>query len=379
MPKFIKNSESFVLLDIDQGKRYVGKKSSQKQKSQEGNSCWYYSFLNLRPRLGKNIDSIDANTNDKDATELKKLRAIEKLISNYKKEIFKYELPDNVDGIADTTIDKVKLFVKSPQMANAPIDFKQFLEKFVNQSEYPTIKTFIKGLENKRVAAQKKLLNNLGIDIKAAIDKLKNLYGNNPNSNPEVTFLSIVVRDAIANAYNLKHSAWKPDQGIKGLLDALRTEGSLSIAGRFGNYFYTKPASRLEEKSIEAYDVYGWRPGEFDQECLKNSNLTMSHVITIIGAEIRQGKGFVYYVDPMDASEPGNKRRIYKISFERLLTNINNLNNASGTDPRITDLEKSRLTVMQKGLVDGPFAFFGSNDQNIYEEQYQSVMNSKKV
>ncbi|WP_019217177.1 hypothetical protein [Legionella tunisiensis] len=53
MPKFLINTHSFILIDLQRGKRYVGNPQMHRiQAPQKGNTCGLYAFNPLRFRFG---------------------------------------------------------------------------------------------------------------------------------------------------------------------------------------------------------------------------------------------------------------------------------------------------------------------------------------
>jgi hypothetical protein len=109
-------------------------------------------------------------------------------------------------------------------------------------------------------------------------------------------------------------SSWHPSQPIGHLIAELQKRGPLVVGGCFGALHYAVPARNLG-KQIGERAVYGWIKTD-----PKNKNHVTGHVILLVGAENTSTRELVYYIDPIDESDPSHpeKRRIYCMSYERL-------------------------------------------------------------
>jgi len=131
-----------------------------------------------------------------------------------------------------------------------------------------------------------------------------------------------------AEAYQLEKSQWNPHRPIEILIAELKERGPLVVGGKFGENAYQDGALINTNVTIAGRDIYGFRVGTHLKE-----RCTFLHTITIIGAEVAETKGdpyyrgYVYYVDPDDGSDPKDlsKQRIFKISYQSLVDNVNDL------------------------------------------------------
>lgn len=114
--------------------------------------------------------------------------------------------------------------------------------------------------------------------------------------------------------YNLRLSPWHPSQPITDLIKELSLKGPLIVGGCFGTSHYSIPP-RVLEKTLEGRAVYGWV--KMDP---KNTEPATAHSILLVGAEKTETRQFVYYIDPIDDSDPTHpeNQRIFCMSYERL-------------------------------------------------------------
>lgn len=117
--------------------------------------------------------------------------------------------------------------------------------------------------------------------------------------------------------YQFKLSTWNPSQPIKHLANQLFLYGPLIISGDIGRDFYKDPPIMLQ--NIKGRNVYGW-PDSFSIP-----DAFSTHCIIIVGAKIEEE--WVYFIDPMDASDPANNdsQKIYRISYEELIRSTLNI------------------------------------------------------
>lgn len=115
--------------------------------------------------------------------------------------------------------------------------------------------------------------------------------------------------------YGLEISSWTPDQPINSLIKELQLHGPHMVFANLGKPIYTTPPIKLKDK-IEKRTIFGWSPNS------KRIESHGSHTIVIVGAEVVNNKGYVYFLDPSTESSDYNSQEIFKVSYERLLSTI---------------------------------------------------------
>lgn len=391
MAKFLKNTKEFVLLSSSQGKSYItDSEKFIKQSGQKGGTCSIYSCL-FAPRFGKNIEILqelfDA-TGDLEAKELLDLRNIEKIISKYRKEYTLLDL-DSRSGSLTSQLDNISIDEADEyihQLTHLP-DGKpeevQFLVKILtdfqtqNDSddlhyelydylEYIFYKKSIKlHLELLQQLNANSILKKVFENVKEKLHAPADLPIEAFDIKSQDKFYGIAAELATAKAKQLQFTDWNPLDGIDGLMHCIQThESPLRISGMFGSAYYN--AQPTSAGLLEGYDVYYWKPGEYKSEVDMPED---NHSVLIIGAQKNGNNGYVYFIDPKDESIPGVARKIYKISYERLLTSLCTPHGES--KKYIGDLKEA----IQTKKITGPFAMHvNDNLSHEYAKKYKSAL-----
>jgi len=124
-----------------------------------------------------------------------------------------------------------------------------------------------------------------------------------------------------AKAFGFKVSRWTSSQPIDKLQECLKLEGALIVGGLFGKSLYSGTPSIVKE--INKHPIYSWKSS--DRRSESEQEKANRHAIVVIGVEKGGNKGgFVYFVDPIDGSDPQDplQRKIYVISYENFITHI---------------------------------------------------------
>lgn len=111
------------------------------------------------------------------------------------------------------------------------------------------------------------------------------------------------------------------------LMERLKSQGPLILPGYYGVLYYKASPHLLrnEEGNIQTFgtrQLLGWSKGE-----AKELNITPTldqHQIIVIGIKYNREnpmRSHVIFIDPNDHSFPGEQRKAYVMSFERLLQN----------------------------------------------------------
>jgi len=132
----------------------------------------------------------------------------------------------------------------------------------------------------------------------------------------QIKLLDMFAKEICAEAYGLRKSSWTPFQEVSNLISELKHCGPLVVGGIFGRRAYSEKPFTMKE-SVGKRSTYGWRQGT-------RIDYRAGHTITIIGAKQLKDKGFVYYVDPEDPSDPKDitAQKIYVISYKSLKENV---------------------------------------------------------
>jgi hypothetical protein len=123
----------------------------------------------------------------------------------------------------------------------------------------------------------------------------------------------------MARGHGLKEVPCKDLATVQGMIKTLQTKGPLMINGRFGKHFYAgKEPEKFDEK-IGTHALYGWKKGTPTSEV--NG---IGHSIVLIGAEVKDSKKYVYWINPEDSNNPADpdSQKVYISSFESIATRM---------------------------------------------------------
>lgn len=109
------------------------------------------------------------------------------------------------------------------------------------------------------------------------------------------------------------------------LMQLLKAHGPVLVVGYYGSAFYTSPAHVLKDsegkvQTFGSRKLIGWNRSEAKQ----SFDGSIAHQITIIGCKYNPenpNQSQVIFLDPNNASIPGEQRTAYAISFDRLSRN----------------------------------------------------------
>ncbi|MBI2809622.1 MAG: hypothetical protein HYX67_02160 [Candidatus Melainabacteria bacterium] len=370
------------------------------QSSQKGSTC-IPSVLNfLRRRVGKNPPP-----------ELQKEREIEQKCSTFRKSITNFDFllikdfiaqilqgcqkDSNLKSVQEIDLQKVS-GVLEPTI-NEPADKKllsqalQILQEFCDQTKHTDIHSFLNsnclpkfqqiyfafyealGFSPKKrheETAKNKLLKHLGTKIDLISPDTRESYIQSmvsqfPSWENELKSSSCYHRYtliAASEALGFKLAPWTPTESIEALQKCLQTKGPIILSGKFGACFYSVPPSKFP--SVENHAIFGWKGSD-----PKKTVVGYGHIIVIVGAKKGGDKGgFVYYIDPNDASGPKlDEKGVLKEVVEQkyYMTSLQNLRDNAG------DLYGQPISHYQKHAYSSPYGY------TLYHPEYLKL-NLKK-
>lgn len=393
-----KDEENLVLLSLPPGKKYLTANEDTHQKGQKEGTCWYYTYSLLRPRIGKLdklLGEVKEETKDPDVKALLATRSIEKILSDYRKQVTKLDAArrheDQIAALVKTK-DKVPEIVRQskllmdrirqlkrmengaelvstlfPNLTEEKLQKEiQILEHFL-KSEEATLKSYIENKYFRQVLKEIKFtLRKLGRDPQTELsEQIKRTRVDSDEEKltlaEKALYYTSAIRRVAAEEYHLKYSNWHPADRFNELMKALTLEGPLAVGGMFGEPYYIDEAKQTG--TLMDYDVFMWPKG-----AKKREDKDVAHVILLVGAQrIPTKSGLqdtVLFIDPNDESKPGTRRKIYRISYETLCNNIQNI------------YGKTNLKGDRSGLSDlhGPFAFRADPEyRKQLDEHYSNI------
>jgi len=302
------------------------------------NTCWYTSLKTICLRIGKHPTS-----------ELAFKRMVEQMCSSWRKDMTKHELslPEvfmdveeedvkqgwtswdhkRVSEILSNTSSYEQhktLFDSSKARGDGPSAFP-FLQKFLDQTLCQNFYEYVKYTwQQPKFEINATFLRSFGANPDALLLDPSNSEQNSTNSSSfdekGMILSDNLVKCLMSHLFELKESSWAPNQQLPHLISELKARGPLVIAGLFGTSFYSTDPFIMNEKIAER-SIYAWPPGT------KSTSSSRGHTITVIGARKCDNKELVYYVDPLDPSDPKDitAQKIYAISYRSFKESVINL------------------------------------------------------
>lgn len=300
------------------------------QSAQKGETCGYYALQILRneKKIGKHPLP----------SQIKE-RGIEQIISAHRKAvthiyntlyfriIFSEKLSDSLSKAC--TIDKAReiLSTFSQHTLEPKEQCLAALQAFCSQNKYVDFPTFAKNTyEQALIDAHKQYFRVMNISLEI----VQNTYPKLSNKNWKETSLiekrshmqALVFTDSYRK-YGCKRSSWHPDQPIQKLIEQLHLHGPHLIVGKFGRLYYEDSPTELNMK-LKNRSILGWRP-PYNKR--KNEQEVAFHCIVVVGAKTYQDKEQVYFIDPIDGSDPSDitTQKIYAMAYTRVRSSIASL------------------------------------------------------
>jgi hypothetical protein len=317
------------------------------QAAYKGNTCWYYTLNFIRLRIGKNP-----------CQELSKEREIEKVCSLRRKAITEHEnsLPAIADQLqtnlgwetlSNIDLEKAKLFIENretfqpifetPETLEGCPSLFPFIEEFLKEGKCNNMHEFLLRKKFKTWNdINIKFLSGFNLSYKKLFSEMNREYGSEETWEEldiieKAAILDFFARDVSAKEYSLKKISWTPLKGIESLIDELKKKGPLFIGGAFGKTAYVDEPFKMNKKLV-GRDIYAWKPG-----AERHPIAFLGHSVLLIGAKKIEDSAFVYFIDPIDQSDPNDKssQKIYMISFTNLTSNICDLKGVRRKDSSV--------------------------------------------
>lgn len=297
------------------------------QPAQKGSTCGYYALQILRneQRIGKCPP---------ESQQIK--RKVEVMVSQHRKALTEIdkELAFRIDFAEDLTEafegsctkENAQQFLahQTDQLALEPKKkCIAALQDFLKQDLYHDFYTYAnESYLQAQMAAHEQLLKKFGLSIEAIRYipmHFKQTWETMTSREKEKHERNLTFTYS-ASAYGCRHSPWHPDQPIASLIEQLKQLGPQLINGQIGRQFYEDPPFQLNQ-TIEGRSIFGWKPNS------KRKEIKFFHAVVIIGAQIKDRKNLVYFIDPVDGSDPNDisTQKIYAISYDRLRSIITDM------------------------------------------------------
>lgn len=142
-------------------------------------------------------------------------------------------------------------------------------------------------------------------------------YFNNHNAQKQANYSLFLLLEKLDEIFGFVNLNWRIQDGFVGLQKALVKNGPIIFVGKYGAIFYGKNDVVLfnRESSTER-SVFFFRQNTI-------SPIHRTHCVIVEEAKIIDGKPFVFFQDPQDASIPNAcKRPVYLLSYDNFVKRI---------------------------------------------------------
>ncbi len=210
---------------------------------------------------------------------------------------------------------------------------RPIISDFLNQKRFKNLYDYLYFLKFQKInEIDKSFFSQLKIEPRSFFQEMQKQYPqtyglmdwNEIPAEAQSRMIDTFAHLILAKRFGLHVSTWQPDQPIESLKEELKKHGPLTVSGRFGSAYYGVPPSTFGE--IEGRTIHGWKKDDPRTELAISS-----HMVLIVGAEKTDKGEFVYYLDPVDESDPQHpeKQRVFIKSYKSL-TDADSINDLHG-------------------------------------------------
>ncbi|MCB1114754.1 MAG: hypothetical protein KDK62_08355 [Chlamydiia bacterium] len=291
------------------------------------NTCWFYALNRIRPRVGKAGPDSELRDLENRVSELRKAKirhesTLPAICGQLGTEVGRQALESFdktlVEQFSRNDFQVLKL-TESPEMLEGKPSLIPFLRKFLNDPTSSNMYGFmLKEQYGKRVELTAQFLSSQGQDIKALYEA-REFDRDSPTSdrleaNLKASYGEGFFRRFVADKYGLKKATWRPKDGGEALIRTLKENGPMLVGGQLGREVYVDSPIEVVD-DFAGRKVWAWKVG-----AKRIENVIVGHNVVIVGAKKVQDKVNVFFIDPVDPSDPQDlsKQKVYKISFDNL-------------------------------------------------------------
>ncbi len=386
------NINDSIVLNISPGKTFIDGRNVTQHK-QKGETCWYYSFNKIRPRIGSelgaklnklNKKNLDLSYKEDEALKnLIKYRKYEKLISDYRKSISNIDLENMPSSMLSDVIKMDhNLNHESKKTIVTKKDIKEFMsitnqfsgilkeittkknleniKRFLKQDSIQDFEVFCDSLMHQQIVyLADKFIDSIGFQDKFQDELLgRELSKENflaLNNNIQYAVVNSFIRKLAADCYKLKYLQWCPQDGVSLLKASLKKHGPMLFNGLYGSGFYSSKPIHAKTTKKNKYDIYFWKKGS-----ARKNIKGVAHSILVIGIESNKVKAAngvmklqntVLFTDPNYESNPSQPIKVFRMSYDNFIKRMCNLNGVPISSARGVAIR-------------GPFSYHTNHEEN---------------
>lgn len=195
-------------------------------------------------------------------------------------------------------------------MASQPLEYSALLEESTRGLEQMSYDPLTEIFKNPAFIRQKTELAQSGQPLTAI-----KLY-NKADVRLQAKWAFFTLMDKADQIFGLKDLEWTINAGFEGLQQALRENGQIIFQGKYGVCFHGGiNISKHPKESTADREVYFFKPGTLHAS-------SWTHCVIVDQAKIIEGKPFILFRDPYNASSPGTPAKAYMLSYDNFIQRI---------------------------------------------------------
>ncbi len=347
------STENQVLFSLPQGKpdpqvlcsgKTLYTRARVPQGIQKGATCTYYSMNMIRGRIGKHPSAEMSEARAVEARASMRRKELTALREQHRRDVKLINLSKEVPGLAALELwkrEKAPAFLRSIASIPSPPEevakvlgsLRRILQSFAEQTRFDDVLDYLAFRNIVDInAVNLRFLTDMGEDPKSLFEEAirkKSLSSPFPlgydswgslSEESKRPALESFADKVCAERYGLTKTRWHPTKGIETLIGALKKDGPLFASGQLGQTYYRTAPYQMETVARRA--IWGWEEGDFEEGSQESL-----HAVVVVGAKAEGTRGFVYFVDPADGSDPSNpdKQRIYILPYASFVERISDL------------------------------------------------------
>ena len=295
----------------------------------------------------------------------KKLSDLE--VYNQIKSVLKFQFQKEISGSREASIEALKYYMEIYQKNLEPrfLDAcHNFLSEFERSEENNIIEFLERYISSMQIKICEDFLKKINVNFLQTYQRINDtncdkVHAENPIIKPtpilepweslpiheKAVFLRIIANLHFAEIHGQEVSPWTPSDKIDVIFDLIKdNQAPISMYADLGANLYNKfPNSAFEPELDASYNTY-----EFLEEGHTGKTQGLGNTISVIGVKENQNpaiksQGWIYYVDPHDLSIPGNKRYVYRVSYEKFCEWAKDNYTCGIYNKKLSDLDKGNL------------------------------------
>lgn len=291
------------------------------QAAQKGPTCWFYASKPLWP-AGENACKKQFSSFRKEISFLDDIHLFS--VMYFRKCHLVIKIKNDVIHFPQITLnskikwDHPEILVTEAQgylskyLLSPPIQginentFNTFIQEHINRKIYHLsvnyIRNFSKDLSEDLLQRLRHSFGFINNEIKdQALEIMPSILAN---------FFKNILLEKIYAKLHFVTSSWSTNDSLSNLIDELKKYGPMLATGSFGQNYHSSKPCELPNR-IKEHTIWKWKTKDFQPDTIQ------SHMVVLVGADTRNGKQYIYYINPNDASPSEELRKMYRLSFKQ--------------------------------------------------------------